>query len=217
MRRFPRTFLWTFLTALYLISPISDGETLHLNLTQTGNTTSHSLEIHISPLRWENSCLLVALDLINQSNVPVLLTVMGPYFDVALDVSKDDSSSQDALEWVNVSGASDIVSWDAEPLAPNSPSHKNYCIGEKVWVTNRKKVASMNASVLETLGLWSRHFSCFGEGIETIRSWTSGVLSPGQSATVHVAASISSYRFCRLSGPWLLVLRPRRYRMSKVA
>jgi hypothetical protein len=67
------------------------------------------------------------------------LTVMGPYFDVALDVSKDDSSNHDALDWVNVRGVSDIVSWDAEPLAPNSPSHKNYYIGETVWVVNQKK------------------------------------------------------------------------------
>jgi hypothetical protein len=137
MRRFPKTFLWTFLSALCLICPISGGETPPL--TQTGNTTSPSLEIHISPLRWENNCLLVGLDLINQSNVPVFLTVMGPYFDVALDVSKDDSSNHDVLEWVNVWGVSDILSWDAEPLAPNSPSHKNFCIGEKVWVVNQKK------------------------------------------------------------------------------
>jgi hypothetical protein len=40
---------------------------------------------------------------------------------------------------VNVRGVSDIVGWDAEPLAPNSPSHKNYCIGETVWVVNQKK------------------------------------------------------------------------------
>jgi hypothetical protein len=45
---------------------------------------------------------------------------MGPYFDVALDVSKDDTSNHDALDWMNVRGVSDIVSWDAEPLAPNS-------------------------------------------------------------------------------------------------
>jgi hypothetical protein len=137
MRHFPKTFLWASLSSLCLICSISLGETPHV--TQTGSTTSPPLEIHVSLLRWENACLLVGLDLTNHSNVPVFLTVMGPYFDVALDVSKDDSSNHDALDWVNVRGVSNVVSWDAEPLAPNSPSHKNYCIGETVWVVNQKK------------------------------------------------------------------------------
>lgn len=137
MYRFPRALLWSFLSALCLMCSNSGGEAPHV--TQTGSTSSHPLQIHISPLRWENSCLLVGLDLTNQSDVPVFLTAMGPYFDLALDVSKDDSSSHGPLEWVNVRGVSDILSWDAEPLAANSPSHKNYCIGEKAWVVNRKK------------------------------------------------------------------------------
>jgi hypothetical protein len=157
MRRFPKTFLWASLSALCLVCPVSGGDTPHL--AQTENITSASLEIHISPLRWENSCLTVGLDLINQSKVPVFLTVMGPYFDVALDVSKDDSSNHDDLEWVNVRGVSDIVSWDAEPLAPNSPSHKNYCIGEKVWVVNRQKETRREIPVRGRMRIAVSYFS----------------------------------------------------------
>lgn len=103
-----------------------------------GENTS-PLEIHISPLHWEKDCLVIGLDRINHSLVPVFLTRMGPYFDIALDVSKDMSPNHGPMEWVNVRGVSDIVSWEADPLAPNSTSHENYCISPTVWVTNRTK------------------------------------------------------------------------------
>jgi hypothetical protein len=137
MHRFPKTLLWTFLGTWCLICPVSGSETSHLN--QTGSTTSPSLEIRVSSLLWESGCLRVGLQAINQSNVPVFLTAMGPYFDVALDVSKDSSSSQDALEWVNVRGVSDIRILDAEPMAEHSSFRKNYCIGKTVWVVNLQK------------------------------------------------------------------------------
>jgi hypothetical protein len=137
MHRFPKTLLWTFLGTWCLICRVSGNETSHLN--QSGSATSPSLEIRVSSLLWESGCLRVGLQVINQSNVPVFLTAMGPYFDVALDVSKDNPSSQDALEWVNVRGVSDIVTWDAEPMAEHSSSRKNYCIGKRVWVVNRQK------------------------------------------------------------------------------
>jgi hypothetical protein len=78
MHRFPKTFLWASLSALRLICSISLGETPHV--TQTGNTTSPPLEIQVSPLRWENACLLVGLDLTNHSNVPVFFDCNGPLF-----------------------------------------------------------------------------------------------------------------------------------------
>ena len=137
MHRFSEAFLFTSLTVLCLVCPCTADETPHV--AQSQNSISSPLEIRISPLRWEKACLILGLDLLNHSTVPIFLTEMGPYFDVALDVSKDDSSNDDVLKWVNVWGVSDILSWDAEPLAPNSPSHKNFCIGEKVWVVNQKK------------------------------------------------------------------------------
>lgn len=137
MHLFPKALLWTSLSAFCLIRPVVARETPHL--AQTGGTTSSPLEIHVSSIQWGKDCLLVGIDLINQSTVPVFLTVMGPYFDVALDVSQDQSSGHKDLEWVNAWGVSDIVSWDTKPLAPNARTHENYCIGEKVWIVNRKK------------------------------------------------------------------------------
>jgi hypothetical protein len=102
MNRFPKALLWTFLGTWCLICPVSGSETSHLN--QSESTTSPSLEIRVSSLLWESGCLRVSLQVINPSSVPGFLTAMGPYFDVALDVSKDNSSSQGGLEWVNVTG-----------------------------------------------------------------------------------------------------------------
>lgn len=137
MHRFSTNLLSTSLSVLCLVCPCPADESPHVAQSQNGN--SSPLEIRISPLRWEKACLILGLDLLNRSSVPIFLTEMGPYFDIALDVSKDDPSNKNVLKWVNVWGASDILTSDANPLAPNSPLHKNFCIGEKVWVVNQKK------------------------------------------------------------------------------
>ena len=99
---------------------------------------SHApLEIRLAePLRWQNGCLAANVDRVNLSSGPLLLTKMGPYFDIALDVSKDDSETGDDLEWVNTYGASDLRVTGSDSLAPGSSVHNSFCFHPTVWVTN---------------------------------------------------------------------------------
>ena len=72
------------------------------------------LEVQLTDsMRWENGCLAAGLEIVNRSARSLLLTKMGPYFYVALDVSKDDSKSGGAVEWVNIYGITDILSLDS--------------------------------------------------------------------------------------------------------
>lgn len=107
---------------------------------QVQEISATPLEVRITaPLHWERGCLVTALDRINHSSAPLFLTRMGPYFDIALDVSKDDSQKGEAIAWVNVYGNSDLVSWGAASLAPGSTVHDEYCLGSTVWVVNLQK------------------------------------------------------------------------------
>jgi hypothetical protein len=98
------------------------------------------LQVRItSPPRWENGCLTVRVDRTNQSSVPIFLSDMGPYLDMALDVSTPEASTANEYEWVNLHGVSDIISLDGAPLAPGVTVHDNFCLGPLVWVVNLKK------------------------------------------------------------------------------
>jgi hypothetical protein len=98
------------------------------------------LEVRFTgPLRWENDCLRGALDIVNHSSGPLFLTSMGPYFYIALDVSKDDSQSGDDLEWVNIYGVTDIITMNANSLAAGSSVHRDFCFQPTVWVVNMRR------------------------------------------------------------------------------
>jgi hypothetical protein len=99
---------------------------------------SHApLEIRLAePLRWENGCLAAKVDRINRASGHLFLTKMGPYFDIALDVSKDDFQTGDDLEWVNLFGVNDILDTRSDSVSPGLSVHNSFCLGPTVWVTN---------------------------------------------------------------------------------
>jgi hypothetical protein len=107
---------------------------------QVDKEAATPLEIRMTaPLRWEKGCLLVTLDRINHSLAPLFLTKMGPYFYLALDVSADKTNTEGTLEWINLSGISDIRNLEAFALAPGATVHDEFCFSPTVWVVNLKR------------------------------------------------------------------------------
>jgi hypothetical protein len=99
--------------------------------------TTPSLEVTLAnPLRWESGCLRGTLNISNRSTVPLFLTMMGPYYDIALNVSKGETQSDGPVEWVNVAGVSDVVINAVEPLSAGSTVQRNFCLEPSVWVVN---------------------------------------------------------------------------------
>jgi hypothetical protein len=89
-----------------------------------------------NPLGWDNGCLRGSLDIVNRSAGPLFLTKLGRYFAIALDVSKDDSQSDHALEWVNIYGNRDTITSDVDSLPAGSKIHQDFCFPPSVWVVN---------------------------------------------------------------------------------
>jgi hypothetical protein len=106
------------------------------------------LEIRLSePLRWENGCLVTSLDRINRSSSSLFLPNMGPYFDIALDVSGDGSQSGDELAWVNIFGIVDMRDTSRESVAPGALVHNAFCFGPTVWVSTMTRHTRREISV----------------------------------------------------------------------
>jgi hypothetical protein len=91
------------------------------------------------PLVWDNGCLRGGLDIVNRSAGPLFLTKLGRYFAIALDVSKDDSQSDHALEWVNIYGDTDTTTSDVDSLPAGSKIHEDFCFHPTVWVVNAQR------------------------------------------------------------------------------
>jgi hypothetical protein len=70
---------------------------------------------------------------------------MGPFFDIALDVS--GSRSGDELAWVNIFGTVDMMDTRSESVAPGEVVHNAFCFGPTVWVSNIDKNTRREISV----------------------------------------------------------------------
>ena len=96
----------------------------------------HPLEVRLStsPL-WKKDCLLVTVERINRSSVPIFLTKMGQYFYMALDVSKEQPG--ESVKWVNVYGNSDIRTLEASPLARGAIDRGEFSEDTSAWKAAR--------------------------------------------------------------------------------
>jgi len=139
--------------------------------TQPDKDAPASLEVRItSSPRWEKGCLLVTLDSINHSASPLFFTEMGPFFDIALDVSPGEAGRTDAAEWVNIYGISDVVVSGAVPLAPGATVHNKFCFGPTVWVVNLKKQTRREIPVRGELRVSVFYFPT-AEALERYNYW----------------------------------------------
>jgi hypothetical protein len=136
------------------------------------------LEVRLAePMRWESGCLFISLDRTNHSNAPLFLTTMGPYFDIALDVSHDEGKAGEGFEWINISGMSDIRLTETNSLAPNATMHTNACLRPTVCVTNLQKKTHREIPVRGKLRVEVSYFLTKGDA-ENYWKWKmEGILS----------------------------------------
>ena len=101
---------------------------------------SAPLEIRLTlPVRWENGCLVVSLDRTNGTSSPLFLPHRD--LDIYTSVQKlpDEQGNKKGIEWINVVGLSDILNWEATPIAPGETVHKRYCLSPTVAVVHQQK------------------------------------------------------------------------------
>jgi hypothetical protein len=87
------------------------------------------------PLRWENGCLRVSLELVNPSEKTIFLPAMGLYIDSSTKLLSSVAEKNGSEEWQNVYGFSDLLQLpNAKPLAPGASVRESYCVGPTVAV-----------------------------------------------------------------------------------
>ncbi len=86
-----------------------------------------------------NGCLDVSMDRTNQSPQAIYIPQMGLQISTSAHEVSEDSEERRGLTWINIYGASDLVSWEAQPLAPGAAIHDHECLGPSIRVANLKK------------------------------------------------------------------------------
>ncbi len=89
--------------------------------------------------RWVNGCLDVSMDRTNQSPQTIYIPQMGLQISTSAREVSEDTGERRGLTWISVYGVSDIVDWEAQPLAPGAAIHDNECLGPSIRIANLKK------------------------------------------------------------------------------
>jgi len=120
-------FVWASLSA--------EGNVAHVQ-----GESSKPLEVELSaPPRWVNGCLDVRIDRVNRSSETLFMPVMGLYIYTSARAIGEAGEIESGRRWINVYGASDVLDWNAQPLAPGAALHDDHCLDSSVKVANLKQ------------------------------------------------------------------------------
>jgi len=125
--------LWSFCLSSAHSSAIVQGE-------QFQNKELKPLEVRlVKPPEWVRGCLSVDLERTNLSPHPLFIPDMGLYISTSVTEEDNVPSIKDREGWINVFGASDLWSWEAEPLAPGATIHDEPCLYTEVAIVSLKR------------------------------------------------------------------------------
>jgi hypothetical protein len=101
---------------------------------------SEPFEVRLTkPPEWVAGCLSLSLDRINRSSAPLFLPDMGLYIATSVREVGDQPAAKNAQNWINVYGASDLVSWSAKEIAPSATVHIETCLDPEVAVVSLER------------------------------------------------------------------------------
>jgi hypothetical protein len=171
----PSALLKLFWVIAALMTPdISPAPIASLPSASQAKDNPSLLEVRItSPPRWENGCLVVRIDRTNQSSGPIFLTTMGPYLDMALDVSTREPNTAKDYQWINLHGVSDFLSFDSIPLAAGATLHNDFCLGSLALAVNLKKETRREIPVRGLLRVRVSYFLS-EDALKRYRAWWTG-------------------------------------------
>ncbi|HKF52583.1 MAG TPA: hypothetical protein VKB26_09740 [Candidatus Acidoferrales bacterium] len=115
------------------------------------------------PLSWENGCLSVSLDRINNSSSSLFLPDTGLEISGSVNEVADGTGKKSKREWLNFYGATDIVSWGATAIAPGGIVHGEYCLSPKMPVVNLKGQTRREIALRGTLRVDAYYFLTEGD------------------------------------------------------
>jgi hypothetical protein len=112
--------------------------------------TSPMLEIHINAPKWANGCLDLTIERVNTSSQSIYLPEWEGLL-ILLSTKRihddHDPNKKDEDVWLPIRGLSDIVTFDAQPLAAGSGTIDHFCLPETSAVVNRQRETRRQVAV----------------------------------------------------------------------
>lgn len=126
---------------------------------QTQQRSSSPLEIRLTkPAHWEKGCLTISLDRINNSSASLFLPDMGLYISGSVNEVPDGTDKKSERRWLNFYGATDIIFWGADAIAPGGVVHGDYCLPPEMPVMNLNAQTRREVALRGTLRIDAYYF-----------------------------------------------------------
>lgn len=128
--------------ALFVMGLVASGsaQTSELHGAQLALQVSTELEIRvIEPPRWEKGCLVLAIVRSNLTSTPLWLPDSGLYIDMPVTKLTNKKGPGNGTTWINVFGITDLIGYEATPLAAGATRLDQLCLPATAAVVNRDK------------------------------------------------------------------------------
>jgi hypothetical protein len=127
---------------------------------QTHEAAPSYLVIRLTkPPQWQNDCLSVSVDRINNSSARLFLPMQGLYVQMSVTEVPDEFNTKHGRdEWINVYGLSDLVFPGANPIAPGATVHKDICLSPTIGVVNQRRETHREIPLRGRLRIDAKYF-----------------------------------------------------------
>ena len=124
----------TAVVVVVMVRLVAFAQTAEIQGTQFALQVSSELEIRLTePPHWEKGCLVLEIARFNRTNSTVWIPNMGLYIDMPV------TDPTAGTEWMNVYGLTDLIGYEATPLAAGATRLEQVCLPPTVAVVNLDK------------------------------------------------------------------------------
>jgi hypothetical protein len=121
--------------------------------------TAPMLEIHVDTPKWMNGCLDLTVERVNISTQTIYVPEWGRVtFLLSTKLIHDDPSRKDDEFWLPFFGLSDIVTFEADPLAAGSKTTDHFCLPETFAVVNQQRKTRRQVEVRARVKIVASYF-----------------------------------------------------------
>lgn len=117
------------------------------------------LEIRVTEIpKWQNGCLKVAYEVVNQTASTLWLPINGSRVNAAVQVAASQHGTHEKDDWATITPFFDSNPWDAAPMPPRRTDHEEPCFPRTFHVSKRSGGRGRNLPVRAQIQIVIEYF-----------------------------------------------------------
>lgn len=117
------------------------------------------LEIRVTQIpKWQNGCLKIAYEIVNQTANTLWLPINGSRVNAAVRVAASTQGTLEKDDWVSITPFFDSNPWDAAPMLPGRTDHEEPCFPRTFHVSKRSGGRGRNLPIRTQIQIVIEYF-----------------------------------------------------------